>query len=87
MNWEDASLETLKRFDSLIQLLIKLNELNDPKHQKSWFTWNFSGTRMYISGIPSALASLLSLLWSHTEHYAFYMFQEDGSCMIEVIYF
>lgn len=86
MNWENPSPQTLEKYKMLIRLLTELNELSDPSQEKCRFSWQFSDNRMYIQGVPSSLGNLLSLLWCHTEHYAFYMFQEDGACMIEVLY-
>lgn len=86
MNWENPTFETLKKFESLIKLLKILNELSDPSRKSCRFSWNFYRGDMYIDGIPDSLGNLLSLLWTRTSNFSFYMFQENGNSMIQVLH-
>jgi len=86
MNFQTPSSETFEKYHILLRLLTNLNELNDSSLSKQRFTWAFQGDRLYIDAVPTALANLLALLWSYTEHYVFYMYQEDGKSFIEVLY-
>ena len=85
MNTEEKKLYIAK-FDPLIQLLADLNYLHFGINQKKLVLCELRGRDLVITGVPTALSALISLLWSSTTDYAFYMTEHEGSSAILVKY-
>lgn len=75
-----------EHFYPLIELLHQLNTLHSGISQKGLVQWKQAGDDLVITGVPTTLSALISLLWSTTQYYAFYMTQYEGSSAILVKY-
>lgn len=75
-----------EHFYPLILLLHQLNSLHSGISQKGLVQWKQVDEDLVITGVPTTLSALISLLWSSTKDYAFYMMQHEGISAILVKY-